>query len=61
MVGGLQDSGLQSFSCFIHFLQVVISDLKYLQQSVIDNLRGCQALATQLNHSPIAKSKFETL
>lgn len=61
MIGGLRESGLKSLSCFIHSLQLVISDSIFSQQSVIDILTGCRALVTKLNHSPLAMSKFETL
>ena len=61
MVKGIEETGYNSLSCFLHTLQLAIHDAVFNQRTVKDVISNCKKICTHFNHSQIANRKLEEL
>lgn len=61
MVKGCNDAGIPSVSCFIHTLQLVITQSINSQRSVVDLIATCKKIVGHFNHSSAACSKLKEI
>ena len=61
VVKGVENTGYDGLSCFLHTLQLVIHDCILEQRTVKDIIADCRKIVTHFSHSPLACSKLEAL
>lgn len=61
IVKGCKEAGIPSVSCFIHTLQLVITQSIDSQRSVVDLIATCKKIVGHFNHSSTACSKLKEI
>ena len=61
MTKAMMDSGLASFGCMAHTLQLAIHDGAFSQRSLTDVVAICRKIVGHFKHSPLAYSRLQAV